>query len=207
VTVGSKTLLISDLDGTLIEGDSFRLFLQYSASGFFLFFLKSLVQLPILILWKIRLISAKRAKETILKFFTRGLGKKELKELGIRFTNSVLERRLQEFIVEKIEKIKLAGGTVLVVSASPDIWVEPLANSLGAVAISSKLEFKGNRFTGKFIGENCQGKEKVKRIKQVVNLSEFEEILVFGNSRGDIPMLELGTKTWYKQKPTNSSSP
>jgi phosphatidylglycerophosphatase C len=204
--MGSKTLLITDLDGTLIKGDSFRMFLQYSSSGNLSFLLKSLVQLPTLIFWKIGFISAKKAKGIILKFFTRGIGKKGLMDLGKRFTNSVLERRFQKFIVDKIEWIKSGGGTVLVVSASPDIWVNPLAETLGAVAISSKLEFKGDRFLGKFQGENCQGKEKVIRIKQVVNLLEFEEILVFGNSQGDKPMLELGTKIWYKQKLTNSSS-
>ena len=47
--------------------------------------------------------------------------------------------------------------------------------------------------TGEFKGKNCNGEEKVKRIKAHLMLSEYDEILAFGDSSGDEAMLSLAT--------------
>jgi phosphoserine phosphatase len=69
---------------------------------------------------------------------------------------------------------------------------------MGFELISTELEVIDGRLTGKFSTLNCNGKEKVKRIKEKYNLLEYDEIHVFGNSKGDFPMLELGTHKYYK---------
>ena len=69
---------------------------------------------------------------------------------------------------------------------------------MGFDLISTELEVKNGELTGKFSTPNCNGIEKVKRIKEKYNLSEYDEIHVFGNSNGDLPMIELGTHKYYK---------
>ncbi len=204
--MGSRSLIISDLDGTLIKGDSFLLFLWFSSNSWAYFIFRSILAIPVLVFWKAGFISTTAAKEKILRSFTGKRKQKELFEIGTAFSEKVLEGKLRPYILDKLREINNAGGTSLIVSASPEIWVQPLGELIGAASISTRLEFKNGRFTGKFEGENCQGVEKVRRIKEVVNLKEFDEILVFGNSKGDIPMLELGTQTWYKDFPKDSSS-
>ena len=68
---------------------------------------------------------------------------------------------------------------------------------MGYDLISTELKVENGKLTGKFL-PNCNGYEKVKRIKEKYNLSEYKEIHVFGNSKGDLPMLELGTHKYYK---------
>ena len=56
-----------------------------------------------------------------------------------------------------------------------------------------KSKKSGKVVTGKFSTLNCNRNEKVRRIKEKYSLLDKEEIHVFGNSKGDIPMMELGT--------------
>jgi hypothetical protein len=64
--------------------------------------------------------------------------------------------------------------------------------------ISTKLEVKNGVLTGRFSTLNCNGQEKVIRIKEKYDLIIYDEIHVFGNSKGDFPMLDLGTHKYYK---------
>ena len=48
-----------------------------------------------------------------------------------------------------------------------------------------------NRFD-KILGNNCYGVEKVKQIKLKYNIDEYDEILVFGDSKGDYEMSKMG---------------
>ena len=54
---------------------------------------------------------------------------------------------------------------------------------------------KVNKKTGNFIGKNCHGEEKVKRLKK-----EYEEFKVkesYSDSKSDIPILKLAKKAFY----------
>ena len=69
---------------------------------------------------------------------------------------------------------------------------------MGFDLISTELEIIDGKLTGRFSTLNCIGKEKVRRLNEKYNLSEYDEIHVFGNSKGDLPMLELGTHKYYR---------
>ncbi|MDX1956231.1 MAG: haloacid dehalogenase-like hydrolase, partial [Chitinophagaceae bacterium] len=64
--------------------------------------------------------------------------------------------------------------------------------------ISSLLSEEGQRITGKLEGKNCNGEQKVVRIKEQFNLDEYKEIFAYGDSKGDRPMLQLATHPSYK---------
>jgi phosphoserine phosphatase len=69
---------------------------------------------------------------------------------------------------------------------------------MGLELISTELEVINGKLTGNFSTPNCNGKEKVRRIKEKYNLSKYDEIHVFGNSKGDFPMLSLGTHKYFR---------
>ncbi len=194
-----RVLLLTDLDGTLIKGDSFLIFLRYCSGNPISFGLKFFLNTPLLIFWKLGLMSTETAKAKLLYKF---LGKKkqgELEKIGLDFSSKFLRPRVRGYILERIERVNSRGGISIVVSASPEFWVKPLAESLNSVGIATRLELTKGQFQGRISGKNCKGEEKVKRIEQEVDLGQFDEIWVFGNSSGDKPMLRLGTKTWYKE--------
>jgi len=87
---------------------------------------------------------------------------------------------------------------VVIVSASISNYLKPWCDEMGFDLIPTELEVIDGKLTGRFSTPNCNGKEKVRRIKEKYNLSEYNEIHVFGNSKGDLPMLELATHKYYK---------
>jgi phosphoserine phosphatase len=64
--------------------------------------------------------------------------------------------------------------------------------------LCTELEVKDGILTGKFATPNCNGEEKVNRIKKAYDLSLYDEVHVFGNSPGDLPMMDLGTHSYYR---------
>ena len=48
------------------------------------------------------------------------------------------------------------------------------------------------------IGENCKGTEKVNRLKAYLDISTYDEIIAFGDTRGDKEMLGLAGKSYYR---------
>lgn len=45
---------------------------------------------------------------------------------------------------------------------------------------------------------NCHGIEKVNRIRNAVDLSNYDDIYAYGDSKGDSGMLDLATRRFYR---------
>ena len=52
--------------------------------------------------------------------------------------------------------------------------------------------------TGFLASKNCYGPEKVLRIKKQINLTDYDNIIAYGDSQGDREMFELAEKCFYK---------
>lgn len=64
--------------------------------------------------------------------------------------------------------------------------------------ISTKLKSINEISTGKYLGANCYGFEKVRRIIEKYNLSEYNEIYAYGDSKGDLPMLQIANRRFFR---------
>jgi phosphatidylglycerophosphatase C len=95
--------------------------------------------------------------------------------------------------MERINWHKTQGHKVAVVSASIDYWLNDWCKLNGLDLISTTLELKNGKLTGRLSGKNCYGIEKVNRIKNRYNLAEFDQIYAYGNSAGDREMLLLAS--------------
>jgi phosphatidylglycerophosphatase C len=82
------------------------------------------------------------------------------------------------------------GHRVVVVSASPSVYLEPLAAELGfAGVLATRLEIDAEgRVTGRMVGGNCRGPEKVARLEAWLNGSR-PPLYAYGNSSGDRELL------------------
>ena len=95
------------------------------------------------------------------------------------------------------------GDTVVVVSASIDLWLRDWCRSRGIGLIATELEVKEGRITGRFLTRNCSGKEKVKRIEKELDLSRFDHIYAYGDSPADRAMLSIAHEAYYRGKRLN----
>lgn len=186
-----RTLYIFDFDGTITRKDSFILFTFYSISIVQLvcFWMKILVLYPFLPKGKL--------KEDFFKYF-RNNSSEKLDDICKEFFEKKVKKTIKRSFIEFIKSIDRENLDIVVVSASIKNYLKPWCYEMGFDLISTELEVIDGKLTGKFSTPNCNGKEKVRRIKEKYNLSEYNEIHVFGNSKGDFPMLELGTHKYYK---------
>lgn len=80
----------------------------------------------------------------------------------------------------------------VIISASPYFLVEPFCRREG---ITRVIATKVDKFSGKILGKNCKGKEKVIRFRECYDLSEIDSF--FSDSRSDEPIARYAKKSYY----------
>ena len=193
-----------DFDGTITTKDTLLEFIRYS-KGAPRFYLGFLLASPWLIAYKINLISNQSAKEHILRFFFRHMPIDRFDHHCESFTRDVLPNLIRPKALNELTKLKSAGASVVIVSASPENWIRGWTTTIDAALLATRLETaphkdpaKPHRLTGKIAGANCHGEEKVRRIKEAYTLEDYREVYTYGDTGGDRPMLKLGTASFYK---------
>jgi len=189
-------LYLIDLDGTISRKDSMFKFFSFIHKRSFLVlnFLKSL---PYFFLYFLNLINAGSAKSQILRIFFNKFSEAELKILAEDFATYFM-KDIKKSAINYLEKVSSeADSEVYLVTASLDIWAQPISKALNIKLIATKSAFRNHKFYG-IDGENCNGSEKIRRIKEILNLQDFDTIYAFGNSKGDKEMLGIADHQFFK---------
>ena len=185
-----KNIYIFDFDGTIIPNDSFLLFTNYTTT------IIEYLYYWIYVFFNFLFHSKSKLKERFfLKF--NGLDVFSFNKISFSFFKNCISNKIYYSFHEYLIEIK-KGSKIVVVSASISNYLKPWCDEMGFDLICTELEVKDGKLTGRFSTPNCNGKEKVRRINEKYDLSSYDEIHVFGNSKGDFPMLELGTHKYYK---------
>ncbi len=201
----SRPIAFFDFDGTLTYSDTLVPFLRI-LRGLPQFSLDLLKVSPWLAGYALRLVQNDKAKQILLK---QSLGTHEIQELGdhgYRFAKQHLPDMIRPDTFERLRTHQRNGDCCVLVSASLNIYLEPWikTNDLD-YCLSSSLETNTeNKVTGQLLGGNCYGEEKVKRIKKLIQeISTPSKTYAYGNSKGDIPMLNFVDEGyWVDQKIT-----
>jgi HAD superfamily hydrolase (TIGR01490 family) len=198
----SQRIAFFDFDGTITTKDTLLEFIRFS-KGSLRFNLGFLLNSPWLVAMKLKLISNQKAKERILTHF---FGKQPVP--GFRhqceaFSNEMLPGLIRPKALTEFNRLREAGASIVIVSASPEDWIRHWAAAQGAELIATRLgSFSDpngvSRLTGRIEGVNCHGEEKVNRIRQRFALADYKEIYAYGDSSGDKPMLQLATASFFK---------
>lgn len=185
-----KTIAFFDFDGTLYKKDSLLEFTKFSHGN--ISFYKGLFWLsPYLIGLKLRLYSNEKAKIKFIRHFFKDYKYDDFNALCRNFSLTKIEQNLDTETYARFLKHLENNHLVYIVTASIPEWIEPWSNQFGVSVIGTKIEVQNNLLTGNFSTKNCFGIKKVNRIKEIINLDEFDEIHVYGNGKGDLEMLAL----------------
>ena len=79
----------------------------------------------------------------------------------------------------------------VIISASPEFLIRPACQNLG---ISHVIGSQVDPRTGRFLGPNCHGAEKVVRFRERFPDGEIDEF--FSDSRSDAPLAALARQAW-----------
>jgi phosphatidylglycerophosphatase C len=193
----SKVIAFFDFDGTITSKDSLLEFIRYS-KGDLAFYAGFALHAPVLVAYKLQVISNHTAKEIMLKHFFGKMPLAEFETLCENFHRDRMPSLIREKAMKEIRKLQAHGADVVVVSASPENWLLQWCRELGLECIATKMVIDNNRVTGKIDGRNCHGEEKVRRILEKFNLDHYSTVYCYGDTPGDRYMLSLGNFRFYK---------
>ncbi len=193
-----KKIYAFDFDGTLTKRDSLIAFLLF-ARGWKQFVKCFTVHLHLLLAMKLHLKDSGKVKERIFAYYFRGMPESKFNELCERFaaTNAGILRRKG---IEKIaEAIADPEAQVMIVSASINNWVEPFFRNMPNIEVfCTRIEVKDGVVTGRFLSANCRRREKVRRILASHPDRKSYRLIAYGDSSGDIEMLDFADEAYYK---------
>lgn len=192
-----KCIALFDFDGTLTNKDSFFEFIRF-ALGIKKLILGGFLLFPILLQYKLGLLSNEKAKQIVFMHFFSGWDLNSFKSIATKFSLTVVPNLLKDTAVQQINWHKEQGHEVVVVSASFELYLKPWCDKNNISIIATLIEDRHECLTGKFLSPNCYGKEKVNRIKAEFNLAKFDFIYGYGDSPGDHEMLHLANESHYK---------
>ena len=176
---------VYDFDGTIYNGDStidLYLFMVKRHPGIIRYFPSSCISA---VKRKLGRCTTTQWKETFFRFLTSVPDMEG--ELRL-FWKKNLSKIMDWYKAQKQE-------TDVIISASPEFLLEIPIRELGLKClIASKVNIK----TGKFSGENCKGKEKVKRFREVFPQGTVDSF--YSDSQSDLPMAELAEKAFLCRK-------
>ena len=194
-----KKVYAFDFDGTLTTRDTLIEFIRF-AKGNVSFVVGFLLFSPILVLMKLRCYPNWKAKQIVFSYFFKGMSIREFEEKCKNFAECRAELiRLKG--LKEVDKAVDENAKVVIVSASIENWVRAFFRQFGldmVIISGTKIEVKNAVVTGQFIGNNCYGPEKVRRIQELFPDRKQYKLIAFGDSKGDRELLAYADESHYK---------
>ncbi len=195
-----------DFDGTLTTRDTLLLFIRFVCGWWGL--IGVLVRYaPLLVLMKFKLYPNWRVKQKVFSRCFGGITMEKFNDYCRLFAEKYRCCVLRPDGVEAVRRALGEGAVVMIVSASVDNWVRPFFNDVLPVSfvqqnllvLGTQVEAADGRLTGRFMGRNCYGAEKICRISAVLPAPREDcYIVAFGDSRGDREMLQYADEAHYR---------
>jgi phosphatidylglycerophosphatase C len=188
-------LAVFDLDGTITRHDTL---IQYVLG-----YLKSrpwrlfgfVMAVPALVLYVIRITDRGALKGSLMHWTLGGSSRQDLDEWTARFVPRLLEQGVFARALEQIADHKRNGDTLVIMSASPDLYVPAIARQLGFNDVTcTGVRWNGDRFDGRLTTENCRGQEKVRRFGDLRARHQGRSTVAYGNADSDLDHLALADR-------------
>jgi phosphatidylglycerophosphatase C len=185
-------LTVFDLDGTLTRNDTYLPYLL----GFLIrhpWRFARVVSLP----WSMLLsflgwIDNTELKQRFLGAFLAGTQRRELERWTQSFLNRLIIRDLHKEGIRTLEAHRQNGDTLVLLTASLDLYVEQLGAKLGFHhVICTKTEWKEETLSGKLSSPNRYGEEKAQCLKELKEQYAHLSVVAYADHHSDISLLTL----------------
>ena len=183
----TRRLAIFDLDGTLSRHDTF-----------FPFVLGLLQQHParwpriVLLLipalgYLLRILDRGGLKGAILYCLFRGMPRATINAWARQYAALVVPARMFAEAVAAFRAHRAGGDHVVVLSASPDLFVPDIARELGAdEVICTQIRWTGEQLDGRLAGPNRRDHEKSRVLDELRARLPGLTVVAYGNSKADL---------------------
>jgi len=131
-------------------------------------------------------------KEALIVSGLGGLSRTELARSNDRFVAKLVERGMYQEALLRISEHRAAGDYLVLMSASPDIYVPAIARALGFnETICTGVRWEGMVLRGELVTANRRGEEKKHCIEVLRSRHAGKRIEAYGNSASDLPHLDV----------------
>jgi phosphatidylglycerophosphatase C len=140
-------------------------------------------------------------KAAVLHRLLRGLPVDELEAKAVAY-GARLPEQFRPEVVDRIRWHQDEGHAVVIVSASLRAYLDPVVEHLGLDGVCAvELEAEGGHLTGRMVGPNCRGAEKVRRLTAWLDDEPPGRLWAYGNSSGDRELLAAADEpTWIGRR-------
>lgn len=194
-----RTIAAFDFDGTLTYRDTLIPFLTF-LKGRSRTACALLKTAPHLIRFFTGEKSRQEVKETLLRNALGGDSYDACQKEGVHFSEMRLKALLRPEGIQKLLWHQNEGHETVIISANLDLYLETWGKqqNLTRVLCSQVAEREG-KVSGKLVGLNCWGEEKVRRLLRWAGPKKEFTLWAYGDTRGDKPLLDLADYPFYRQ--------
>jgi HAD superfamily hydrolase (TIGR01490 family) len=184
-----QNLALFDFDGTLCRQDSFTGFIFYALKK------RHIVRQGIKILPKIQAYYLKRypadqMRETLFYHMFQKQNAYHIQTIATEYAQTLIAQFDSQMLI-RLKAHQARGDQVALVSASLDLYLQPLCDYLNIDLICTQTEIQNGCFTGHYASPDCSGMQKSLRVTHQYNLQHYAQIYAYGNSHEDEQLLTL----------------
>lgn len=190
-------LALFDFDGTITTRETFPDFMRFAVTPRRLA-LGQLLLAPLIVGYKLGVVPGPRVRSSVVNFGFRGVAEAGVMQAGEAFARDVLPLLLRPVALQRIQWHKAQGDTVVVVSGGFDAYLSHWCKQHGLALICSKLESARGVLTGRYLGEQCVGTEKCRRVRETYDVDGFPVVYAYGDTSEDLEMLGMAQEKYFR---------
>ena len=188
-------LAVFDLDGTITRHDTL---IQYVLG-----YLKTrpwrvfgfLLAVPALVTFLVGASDRGALKAAVIHWTLGGSTRADLDAWTARFVPALLANGVFKDAMERIAGHRRDGDVLVLMSASPDIYVPAIGRQLGFTEVTcTGVRWNGDRLDGALTTPNCRGNEKAVRFDVLRSRHCGVHSVAYGNAASDLPHLRLADR-------------
>lgn len=189
-------LALFDFDGTITRRDTFAPFIRLVA-GWRRVASGALWLSPLIAAYALGWLPATKLRAALVYRALRGRGEREVSALGVRYEQTLASVMRPEAL-EKIRWHKERGDRVVVVSASLHPYLRAWCERQRLELICTELECRDGVLTGRYLGGDCTGREKARRVSARYDLARYGAVHAYGDTHEDLELLALASKRYFR---------
>jgi phosphatidylglycerophosphatase C len=199
----TRGLAIFDLDGTITRADTLYPYIR----GYLLRHPWRLWRLPLCLGPFLRFLfdggDRGALKSGVIRLTLGGLSRSQLQRWSASFVRRQLRGGVFAEALERIAAHRNQGAHLVLLSASPDLYVPEFARALGFdQCICTELRWHGNeRLDGALLTANRRGEEKARVVARLLAEQQPFRSHAYGNSQVDLAHMRLVTEAAYVNGP------
>ncbi|MGS0691522.1 HAD-IB family hydrolase [Shewanella sp. 30m-9] len=190
-------LVLFDFDGTLTQQDMFTKFILYSATPVRLV-LGMVFMSPLYLLYKLGIIPARRLRPFVSFLAFAGRNKQQVEAIGQVYADKIIPSHIRLDAMQTLKQHQADGATIVLVSASLDLYLKPWCQMMNIELICSEMAYHEQRYTGYYSADDCSCHVKADKVSKQFDLSQYNIIYAYGDTKEDLAMLALADKAYMR---------